>query len=61
MKEKFAKGVDAKQVVAKMKEASRLEMLEEIKKLGGPFTNASEVSDYLKTSNVNAKEKKKRF
>ena len=59
MKEKFAEGADEKQVIAQMKERKRLDMLEELKSMGGPFTNLQEVEVYLKGSDVDKKRLKK--
>ena len=47
VKEKFAKGVDVKQLLAQQKERKRLDMLDMLKVVGGPFTNSSEVKEYL--------------
>ena len=47
MKERFAKGADEKQLMAYKKERKRLDMMEGLKSLGGPFTNSAEVKEYL--------------
>ena len=60
MAEKFATGADEKQVLAQTQERKRLNMLEELKLLGGPFTNADEVQSVLE-SDMDEKLKKKRM
>ena len=46
-KEKFKTDVEKKQEVALGQERKRLTMLEELKSVGGPFTNAEEVELYM--------------
>ena len=60
MKAKFAAGADSKQVIAQTKERKRLDMMDKLKALGGPFTNADNVEDYL-TSELHTKEKQARL
>ena len=61
MKEKFATGADEKQIVAQNKERKRLDMLEKLKVLGGPFTDADMVKDYLEVPDIPDKTKQKRL
>ena len=61
MKEKFAKGMDEKKVIGQTKERKRLEMLEEIKKFGGPFTNADQVQEFLNDASINDVDAKRRL
>ena len=56
----FKKGEDEKQQMAKKTDRKRLEKLNNLKALGGPFTDAVEVEDYLKLP-VEAKKKKQRM
>ena len=56
----FKKGEDEKQQMAKKTERKRLEKLNDLKALGGPFTDAVEVEDYLKLA-VEAKKKEQRM
>ena len=44
---KFAGGADEKQVQAQLKERKRLNILEDLKEAGGPFTSSEEVKDFL--------------
>lgn len=60
MEEKFAAGANEKQVVAQNQERKRLNMMEELKLLGGPFTNEDEVKQVLQSS-MDEKLKKKRM
>ena len=46
-KENFKKGADEKQQLAQKVERKRLDMMEELKKYGGPFTDTQEVEQYL--------------
>ena len=52
MNEKFAKGLDAKQIIAQNQERKRLDLLEGLKKLNGPFTHADDVQSYLDNSKI---------
>ena len=61
MKEKFAKGLDEKRIVAHQQERKRLDMLEELKLVGGPFTNADEVQAFLDDDSVKNDTRKKRL
>ena len=45
---KFASGADEKQVQAQLKERKRLDILEDLKEAGGPFTSSEEVKDFMK-------------
>ena len=47
MKEKVATGADEKHIVAQTKERKRLDMLEKLKKVDGPFTDADMVEDFM--------------
>ena len=59
-KENFKKGADEKQQLAQKVERKRLDMMEELKKYGGPFTDAQEVEQYL-SHEVDIKKMKKRM
>ena len=48
MKEKFEKGTTAKLAITLQAERKRLELLAKLKVVGGPFTNAEEVDQYMK-------------
>ena len=61
MKEKFAAGADEKQIVAQTKERKRLDMLEKLKRLDGPFTDADMVEDFLKAKDIPDKVKQNRL
>ena len=61
MKAKFATGADEKQIVAQAKERKRLDMLEKLKDLGGPFTDADMVRDFLGLPDIPDKFKQKRL
>ena len=56
----FRKGKDEKQQMAQKIESKRLDKLNQLKALGGPFTDAREVEDYLKLA-VSGKKKKQRM
>ena len=56
----FKMGEDEKQQMAQKIESKRLDKLNQLKALGGPFTDAGEVEDYLKLA-VAAKKKKQRM
>ena len=47
MKEKFSAKLDEKQAVALTEESKRLDLLEELKMSGGPFTTSQQVDEYL--------------
>ena len=47
---KKMKEVDEKQVLAFRKETKRLQLLEDLKKSGGPFTSAAEVEIFVKAT-----------
>ena len=61
MKEKFAAGAEEKQIIAQAKERKRLDLLEELKEGGGPFTDADRVKEYVDRGGSPEKEKKKRL
>ena len=46
-KESFKQGADEKRVLAQIMEGKRLDQLDKLKNLGGPFTDAAEVDEYL--------------
>ena len=58
-KEKFAKGASEKQQSAQLKERKRLDLLESLHELGGPFTNADQVETYLKQKDDTGSEKER--
>ena len=60
MKTKFQSGADQKQEMAQRKERKRLDMLDKLKTLGGPFTDSGEVEKVLadETLNENAKQQR---
>ena len=60
LREKFSAGADEKQVLAQQKEEKRLNILEELKEVGGPFTNSEEVETLL-NGPLSENEKKKRL
>ena len=61
IKEKLALGADMKHVVAQTKERKRLDILDELKESGGPFTTAEEVQEYLEKEDITDKDKSKRM
>ena len=61
IKEKMAKGADMRQIVAQSKERKRLDILDDLKALGGPFTTAQEVQEFLENEDTTEKEKQKRM
>ena len=61
IKEKLAKGADMKHVVAQTKERKRLDILDELKESGGPFTSAEEVQEFLEKDDITEKDKAKRM
>ena len=60
-KEKFAAGAEEKQLVAQQKERKRLDMLDQLKAGGGPFTDADQVQEYLGKLGLSEKEKQARL
>ena len=60
MQDNFAAGSDQKQILAQKTERTRLEILEKLKDLGGPFTNSEEVEQYMAT-NIDEESKQKRL
>ena len=60
-KEKFAAGAEEKQLVAQHKERKRLDMLDQLKAGGGPFTDAEQVQEYLNKPDLTEKEKQARL
>ena len=61
IKEKLAKGADMKHIVAQTKERKRLDILDELKESGGPFTSAEEVQVFLQMEDISEKDKQKRM
>lgn len=61
MREKFARGLDEKMVVAQALERKRLDMLEELKNMNGPFTHSDDVQNYLAEPAIKEEIKKKRM
>ena len=61
MKEKFKANAEVKQLNSMAKERKRLEKLDKLKRLGGPFTDASEVEKYVSDPEIVEKEKKGRM
>ena len=61
IKDRLAKGADMKHVVAQTKERKRLDILDELKDLGGPFTSAEEVQEYIEREEISEKDKQKRM
>ena len=55
VKEQFKSSAEKKQEAALGQERKRLLMLEDLKKSGGPFTNAEEVETFLKETDVSLK------
>ena len=60
-KEKFAAGAEEKQLVAQLKERKRLDMMDQLKAGGGPFTDAEQVQEYLDRPGQSEKEKQARL
>ena len=58
-KKHFERGSDEKRELAQRVERKRLETLEALKKLGGPFTDANEVEQFL-SRDLSLKERKLR-
>ena len=61
IKDRLAKGADMKHVVAQTKERKRLDILDELKEAGGPFTSAEEVQEFLDMEGISEKDKQKRM
>jgi hypothetical protein len=55
MKDKFKHSSDIKQINSQMKERKRLDKMEKLKQLGGPFTNTAEVEKYLESPTISNK------
>ena len=51
-KKKFAAGAEQKQIIAQSKERKRLDILDKLKEVGGPFTDADQVKEYMDSSLV---------
>lgn len=60
MEDKMRKGSVDKREMAQMQERKKLGLLEDLKQVGGPFTSAEQVENFLATSN-DEKEKRKRL
>ena len=60
MRDMMAKGYSEKQVLGQIKERKRLNMLEQLKIEGGPFTDAEAVSKYLESPLENPRKKQSR-
>ena len=62
MQKKLAEGADEKQVLAQRQERKRLNMLDSLKAVGGPFTHAAEVKEYVELrSGIDSKMKQQRL
>ena len=63
MKKRFTEGADEKKEIALKQERKRLDMLDNLKSGGGPFTDADEVSNFKKdeTLGLDSKAKQKRL
>ena len=61
MKEKFKANAEAKQIVSMVNERKRLEKLDKLKKMGGPFTDENEVSVFVDDPEVSEKDRKLRM
>ena len=59
--ERFKSDSEKKQEVALVKERKRLNLLEDLKSFGGPFTNSEEVKAYLDESSIDEKTKQRRL
>ena len=55
------KGSDSKRELALLQERKKLGLLEDLKEVGGPFTSAEQVDNYLSVATLEEKEKKKRM
>ena len=51
-KKKFAAGAEQKQIIAQSKERKRLDILDKLKEVGGPFTDADQVKEYMESSTL---------
>ena len=61
MRDMMAKGYSEKQVLGQIKERKRLNMLEQLKIEGGPFTDAEAVSKYLESPLEDPRKKQSRL
>ena len=61
MKVKFQASADLKQINSLSAERKRLQKLENLKQLGGPFTDAEQVEKYLADKEISPKQKKNRM
>lgn len=61
MKEKMKHGYSEKQILGQIKEKKRLDMMKNLKKVDGPFTDAGSVQKYLDNAEVGGKEKQSRL
>ena len=61
MKLKFADGANENQIKAEISKRKQLNLLDELKKVGGPFTDADEVRSYVSSSAIEEPAKKKRM
>ena len=61
MKEKFSKGMDEKRVIAHQHKRKRLGMVEKLKEMKGPLSNADEVDIFLNDTKVSDELKAKRL
>lgn len=59
MKEKFGQKADSKRLMAQANERKRLDMLSELKSVGGPFSEELEVLQYLHSSEPESSKKKR--
>eukprot|EP00058_Branchiostoma_floridae_P018115 XP_002603604.1 hypothetical protein BRAFLDRAFT_93148 [Branchiostoma floridae] len=59
--EKFEMGAAQKQEMAQRNERKRLDMLDKLKASGGPFTDSSEVEQFIASEKLNDKEKQQRM
>ena len=58
MKEKFGQKADSKRLMAQANERKRLDMLSQLKSVGGPFSEELEVLQYLHSSEPESSKKK---
>ena len=61
MKEKFSKGLEEKRIISQQQERKRLDVLEDLKQMGGPFTTADEVTIFLDNNDMTDDAKKRRI
>ena len=59
MNEKFKTGTTEKEAVAMQKERKRLEMMEKLKKCGGPFTSAEDVDEFMEVEKESSKKQRR--